>query len=173
MNNSIIPDTDIRAINHLARTIRHWGRNEKLRQVAADIVSVKNNDGSWAVAEWDNMATISAVYVWVDKKIRYTTDPITKDVWENPFQTLKLKIADCDGYLILIGSLLECIGYPVAVAMTSQSLKEPLNHVYLLVGTPPLNPPKLVTSWLPIDAIVDKPIGWQPPYAYGIWRRVR
>ncbi|MFH1616144.1 MAG: hypothetical protein ABIG61_13790, partial [Planctomycetota bacterium] len=48
---------------------RHWGRNEKLRQVAADIVSVKNNDGSWAVAEWDNMATISAVYVWVDKRL--------------------------------------------------------------------------------------------------------
>ncbi len=167
-----INNNDIKALAMLTKMIYTWGKDDRIRQIAAGIVSQRDTNGSWVTREWDFLNTIDAVYKWVDSRVRYTPDPVKADIFETPLKTLELKIADCDGYLILIGSLLQAIGYPVIVSMTSQSRNEPLGHVYLLVGTPPLSPPKDIRAWIPIDAITNKPIGWQPPYAYGIWRQV-
>ena len=158
-----------KVLKQLKGIINTWGQDARIRKIAASIVTLKGVGGDWIVSEKDHIGTINAVYHWVDQHVKYVCDPKKIDVFEDPLATLDLKVADCDGYLILVGSLLQAIGYPVAVVMTSQSKSKPLSHVYLLVGIPPLSPPKVITEWIPIDAITDEPITWQPPYAYGIW----
>jgi len=172
MPQQLVSPHDIQAINKLAAIIVFWGKQPQIRKIAVDIVNDKNPNGTWRLDENDHIKEIKSVYDWVNKNVRYTKDPNKIDIFEDPLLTLELKIADCDGYLILIGSLLQAIGYPVAVAMTSQSKIEALSHVYLLVGNPPSRPPKAIGEWIPVDAITNNPITWQPPYAYGIYRKV-
>ncbi|MDI6780804.1 MAG: transglutaminase domain-containing protein [bacterium] len=165
-------DADIHALIVITNIINMWGKDDKIRTIANGIITSKNADGTWAIKERDYISEINTVYKWVDDNVRHTEDPYKKDVFEYPLKTLELKAADCDGYVILIGSLLQAIGYPIVVAMTSQDIIKTLSHVFLLVGCPPHNPPKKISGWIPIDAITNKPITWIPPYAWGIWRKV-
>lgn len=172
MINVPLSKNDINALKTLTNIIEHWGKDDKIRAIADSIMVSKNADGTWKIKERDSIGEINAVYDWVNDNVRYLNDPYKKDIFEYPFKTLELKVADCDGYVTLIGSLLQAIGYPVAVAMTSQSREESPGHVFLLVGHPPHNPSKDIRDWIPIDAITNQPITWKPPYAWGIWRKV-
>ena len=77
----------------------------KVRELAFSLI--KN------VQERDYWGEIASIFYWVRDRIRYTRDPWKLDVFEDAEWTLKTGAADCDGHAVLLGALLESIGYPV------------------------------------------------------------
>ena len=67
---------------------------------------------------------------------------------------------NCDAHSVLLGSLLEAIGYPVRLKVVSYDGIR-YSHIYPLVGDRPWNP----TKWIPLDATIPwaKP-GYERPY---------
>ena len=48
-----------------------------------------------------------------------------------------MRSADCDDYVILLGSCLQSIGYPVVLRVIQTNDSDDWNHIYLLAGLPP------------------------------------
>ena len=72
-------------------------------------------------------------------------------------------VSQCDDYSIVLGSLLGAIGYPVRLRVIRTHdaglPRGEFNHIYALVGLPPNAPQK----WVPLDASVSEPAGWEAP----------
>jgi hypothetical protein len=68
-------------------------------------------------------------------------------------------VSQCDDYSILIASMLGALGYPVRLRVIRTVDSPEWNHIYNMVGLPPGNP----TKWIPLDASVSEPPGWQAP----------
>ncbi len=150
-------------VNEIKYLIQKHGKDPEIRKIAADILTKKvNRNGTlgWAIEQKDYIPELNAIFEWIRQNIRYQFDPINKDIIENPFTTLRLKLADCDGLTVLIGSLVQSMGYPVAIKVIKQGETGRMYHVYPLVGLPPTNPKK----WIAMDAIFDKPMGCQASY---------
>jgi len=68
-------------------------------------------------------------------------------------------VLQCDDYTITMGALLQSIGYPIKLRVIQTTDADDWNHIYLAVGIPPGHP----QAWMPLDASVDRPAGWEPP----------
>jgi len=147
--------------------INKFGINPEIREKAAIILTQRkkyDNILGWAVREKDYLGELNAIFNWVKRNIRYQYDPIKKDIIEDPFTTLKLRIADCDGMTVLLGSLVQSVGYPVMLKVIKQYSNR-VYDIYPLVGIPPLNP----KNWIAMNAVFkNRPIGYQPKYTQSI-----
>ena len=153
-------------IKEIKYLIQKHGKDPKIRQIAADILTQKTivsgtTNLGWAIKQKDYLAELKAIFKWVRENIRYQFDPVNKDIIESPFTTIKLKLADCDGLTVLIGSLAQSMGYPVVIKIIKQGDTGRMYHIYPLVGIPPSNP----RGWIALDAIFNKPIGYQVEYS--------
>jgi len=112
------------------------------------------------VAERNYMGEIASIFYWVRDRIRYTRDPWKLDVFEDAEWTLRTGQGDCDAHAVLLGSLLEAIGYPVRMKVVSYDGVQ-YTHIYPVVGDRPGNP----TRWIPLDATIPwaRP-GYEKPY---------
>lgn len=78
-------------------------------------------------------------------------------------------VHNCDGATIVIGSLVQAIGYPFKCRVIQTIYGTDYDHIYGIAGLPPTSPnPKW---WVPLDASVNKPAFWEPPKA--LVKRVR
>lgn len=68
-------------------------------------------------------------------------------------------VRNCDDQTIVLASLLQSVGYPIRLRVIRTHDSNDWNHIYLLVGLPPRDPRR----WLPLDASVDQPAGWEAP----------
>jgi hypothetical protein len=69
-------------------------------------------------------------------------------------------VHNCDDMTILIAAMAKIAGYPVKARVIRTTGAEDWNHIYALVGTPPMKPKK----WVPMDASVKgKKAGWEAP----------
>jgi len=68
-------------------------------------------------------------------------------------------VHNCDDYASLICACLQSIGYPVRLRVIRTQGAADWNHIYALVGLPPRGP----TKWVPLDASIAKPAGWEAP----------
>lgn len=74
-----------------------------------------------------------------------------------------LIVHNCDDQVILLGAMLQSIGYPIALkVIESVDSTHGWNHIYLLVGVPPSAPQR----WIPLDPTVSQPMGWELPPQY-------
>jgi transglutaminase-like putative cysteine protease len=99
-------------------------------------------------------AQASALQQWVQNSVEYRRDPVDAELLQTPQVTLQLKAGDCDDQAVLIASLLQATGHPaqfIAVGMNGA----PLSHVFTqtLIGT----------SWVSVETIEKRPLGWNPP----------
>lgn len=74
----------------------------------------------------------------------------------------------CDDFTIVLGSMLQSVGYPVACRVIRTKDSQDWNHIYLLCAIPPKEPPMLngipdTSKWVPLDASVPAKAGWQAP----------
>ena len=154
-------------VSYVIQMIKKGRDNPKVRQIAVQTLSRKCEDG-WCVPEKDWPAEIRAIFDFVRQNIRYTRDTYGKDLFQHPLRTLHKDVVgggfgggDCDDYTIVLGSMLQAVGYPVKARVIRTRDRKPgdWNHIYLLVGLPPGGPKK----WIPLDASVDQPAGWQAP----------
>ena len=119
------------------------------------------------VPEKDYDAEIRALFTAVrdassDLALRYTRDHVEVDQYHSANKLLQLKGGDCDDGTILLGSMLRAVGYPVRLRVIQDNQSSTWSHIYLLVGTPPMNPNK----WVALDwSVPGKPPGWEAPGA--------
>lgn len=139
--------------------IRKYGVNEEIRKLTTKILSQKNSKGNWIVAEKDRIGEANAVLKWVRRKVRYTNDPIGKDTYESPFETLEMGVGDCDAFTILIGSMLRSVGHNVKPKLIRQ---KNLYHIYLVDKI--IDDSRDMNGILAIDGSFPIPIGTEVEY---------
>lgn len=135
------------------------GRNHPaIRALAVKIVSKKCGK-KFCIGERDYPKEVTAIFNWMRKNVRYVRDNIDRDTFQHPVRTIQFGGGDCDDYTITMAALLQAIGYPVKMRVIQTTDADDWNHIYLLVGIPPSDP----QVWMPLDASVNKPAGWEPP----------
>jgi hypothetical protein len=125
-----------------------WGaQSAAMRDLALRIVTDAGIDAKDARGEVD------AIHAWVQQAIRYTRDPIGQERVQTPEHTAFVaRSGDCDDFAVLEAALLGALGHRtrfVTVGFTPSYF----SHVYTEV--------EVRGTWLPLDAIVDHPPGWE------------
>jgi transglutaminase-like putative cysteine protease len=162
-------------VKRVIEMINKGKQDPRVRAVAVKIVSRLCGD-KHCIKERDYYGEVKAIFDWVRKYIRYVHDINGIDTFQHPARTLEFGGGDCDDYTILLASLYQSIGYPVRIRVVaavrpevyknmtpSQKSKVDYNHIYLLVGIPPHKLPDSQKDWIPVDASVNKPFGWEVP----------
>jgi hypothetical protein len=110
------------------------------------------------VEEKDYMGELQAIFNWVRKNIRYTRDPYNLELFQKPKRILELKTADCDDLSILIGSMVQSIGFALRLRVIGVESPEP-EHIYPMVQNPDNE-----NDWVAMDASVKEKMGWEYPH---------
>jgi transglutaminase-like putative cysteine protease len=137
------------------------GRSDpKIYALARQIVSRRCGD-RWCVPEKDNVAEAKAVFDYMRSHVRYTSDTLGVDTFQNPRLTIGLQSGDCDDYTATTCALLLTIGIPARMkVIQTKGSREP-NHIYPQAGFPRAAPQK----WISMDSSVDVKFGWEAPAA--------
>jgi len=112
----------------------------------------------------NDIETINNVYDFMQKKMKYVSDPPDKDLFisayrqlENYYSSLGYAIGDCDDHTIFGGTILKALGFrirPVTTA-TMNSVDGSFNHVFLQVYSPSLR------KWITFDPTKKtRPLGY-------------
>ena len=110
--------------------------------------------GKARVPERNGRLEIAALRRHVRGNVRYKHDPHLVDTYESADRVLELGTADCDGQTVLLASMAQSAGYPVAFRAISTRPDGKFNHVYPLVEVAP-------GEWLAADTTVDSALGWE------------
>lgn len=145
-------------IKHIKDLIKKGRQNPKIREYTVKLLARKCGK-EWCVPEKDWRSEVEVIFNHVREKVRYTKDVADLDTFQAPNRTLEWGGGDCDCYTILLGSMLQSVGYPVIVRIIQTKNADSWSHIFLFVGLPPQAPSK----WLPLDASVSKPAGWMAP----------
>jgi transglutaminase-like putative cysteine protease len=84
------------------------------------------------VRQFDRLGEARAVYEWVRRNIRFTSDIAGKETLRGPRETLTVRAGDCDDYVILICALLGTIGHKMRIVTVASHPADPsvFTHVY-------------------------------------------
>jgi hypothetical protein len=112
------------------------------------------------VPAFDFRREARAVFDWVKRNIRFTRDPTGKEGIRSADTTLRLGIADCDCFSILMCSLLGTIGHRTRLVTISNHPQDPsqFSHIYPEV--------RLDGAWVPVDAGRKNPAFAKGPRNY-------
>lgn len=145
----------LNTIKEMRKIIIESSQNHYVRSWAEHMIS--------GVPDRDSEKEIEAIFLFIQKYMRYTNDPLGVEyVQTPPFILEKLEQGltpnlDCDDYTVLGLSLLRSIGYETAIRIAGYSSKE-FEHVYGMVYN------RKYDEWIPFDAIrKDKPFKWEAP----------
>ena len=126
--------------------------------IARKIVSRRCGD-DWCIMEKDNLGEAKAIFDFMRKNVRYTSDSLNIDTFQNPILTIKLGTGDCDDHAATTCALLLSIGIPCRLKVVQTTDSNQPNHIYAQAGFPRANPQK----WLTMDSSVKVPFGWEVP----------
>jgi transglutaminase-like putative cysteine protease len=140
-----------KTVEHIIRLIKEGAKDFCLRQTAIDIL-IQNG-----VRPKDYVREIETLFEWVKHNVRYTRDIYRVELLHSARRMLELRAGDCDDMTILLGAMLKAVGHPVRLALVgfNPRRKKLFTHIYLEVLYKGL--------WLPLDATMNRPIGWAPP----------
>lgn len=141
-------------IDMIFEEIDNGKRDPIIRQLVSEILR--------GVTEKDYENELGAIFAWVRKNIRYTRDPHNVELFQKPSRIVEMGIADCDDLSILIGAMVQSIGYPVRLRVIGVQSADP-EHIYPVAGVPPSENEKENLEWVAMDASVNEPMGWQLP----------
>lgn len=145
-------------VSRVGRMIKLGREDPEIRKFAVQAVSRRCGDG-WCTPEKDNAAEVKAIFNAVRQNVRYSGDMTSADTFQHPRRTLEFGGGDCDDFTSLTGAALEAIGIPVRMRVIQTNDSPDYNHIYIIAGLPPQGPRK----WVPLDASVNKPAGWEVP----------
>lgn len=147
-------------ISWLEQEISEGKRDPRIRKIAGEVLAGSGaTGGDWNVQERDWKGEVGAFYKYVRENTRYTRDPHNVELFQRPRRTLETRIGDCDDLTILLGSLLQAVGYSVRVRVIGMKGSSVFQHIYLLVGLPPTDP----EAWIPVDPSMSEGVGWEYP----------
>lgn len=139
-----------RTVAHIKGLVRAGAKDFYVRQKAIDILLAGR------VPSKDSLAEIASLFQWVQQNVRYTKDPFRVEALHSAPRMLELRAGDCDDMTILLGAMLESIGYPVRLVLAGPDPRRPrlFTHIYLEVF--------YGGRWIPLDATMPFPMGWAP-----------
>jgi Transglutaminase-like superfamily len=84
------------------------------------------------VRQFDRLGEARAVYDWVRRHIRFTSDIAGKETLRSPREILTVMAGDCDDFVILICALLGTIGHKMRIVTVASHPADPsvFTHVY-------------------------------------------
>lgn len=141
----------------IARLIRDGARDFAVRQHAIRVFR------TCRVPAKDRLGEVKSLFDWVRRHVRYTRDIFRTELLHTPRRMLELRAGDCDDMTILLGAMLMATGHPVRLVLAGFDARRPhrYSHIYPEV--------QVRGRWLPLDATMPFPMGWEPPAR---WRRV-
>ena len=145
-------------VSYIIKLIQKGRSDPRVHELAIRTVSKRCGE-DWCIAERDYAGEVKAIFAEVRKRVRYVRDEYGADTFKAAKHTLTWAGGDCDDYSVVLGSLLQSIGYPVKLRVIRTTDSPEWNHIYVLVGVPP--GPN--AEWIPLDASVNKPAGWEAP----------
>ena len=126
-------------------------RDEFVRKKAIQIVNAANVSGH------DELGEIRAITKWVQNNMIYRKDGFGVEWFHTARRLIKdiekgQSAGDCDDFVILGGSLLGALGYPVGALIVDSNADGIFNHVMLVTKT--FGPTKeFGRNWIPIELI--------------------
>ena len=165
---------DVGRIKILRKLIMGYSRDPRIRTMAAGIISRAG------VQARDYIGQANAILHWARATVTYLNEP--GELLQSPWYSLGLNregvkvrpaTADCDDFVLLIGSLLGSIRLPTKLVLSGtrpdgvkvryiESVGRPRrrvkwSHIYLMVGSPPFKP----STWTFMEPTLNVPIGWE------------
>lgn len=154
-------DERINAVRDRARRARMdpkviaWARAQVTRKCGPR----GHGAGQWCIREKDTLGEIGAIFYGMRRDVRYTSDPVGIDLFENPQRTLQQKGTDCDGYAGLGCGSLMAIGIPCRFRVVRTKGADTWNHIYIEADASRGRGEK----WIPLDASEPVKPGWAVP----------
>ena len=126
-------------------------RDQEIRQKAISIVNAAGIRGH------DEIGEIKAITKWVQTHMVYRKEPIGVEYFHTSRRLLRdiangSSAGDCDDFVILGGSLLGSMGYPVGALIVDSSGDGVFNHVMLVTKTFTTNR-EFGDNWIPVELI--------------------
>jgi hypothetical protein len=126
-------------------------RDQIVRQKAIEIVNAAGVMGH------DEIGEVRAITKWVQTHMVYRKEPIGIEYFHTARRLLRdiengVSAGDCDDFVILGGSLLGALGYPVGALIVDSSGDGVFNHVMLVTKT--FSPSReFGDKWIPVELI--------------------
>ena len=165
---------DVGRLKIIRKLIKGYGRDPRIRTMATGITQAAG------VQARDYEGQAAAILKWARATVPYVNEP--GELLQSPFYSLGMdrsgqKVrpasADCDDFVLLIGSLLESIRLETRLVLSGglpggrkvryvEGQGRPQrgvqwSHIYLMVGTPAFRP----TKWTYMEPTLNVPMGWE------------
>jgi len=137
----------------MRQLINAYKTDIEIRTTAANLV--------FLTPEKNDLAEVEALFNFVRDNIRYLKDVHAVETLTTPDRTLQLGYGDCDDQVVLLGSLLESIGYPTKIVLTGYGDPGIFEHVYLQT--------LIQNQWVDMDPTEQIPLGFAPPDPVAYW----
>lgn len=137
----------------MRQLINAYKTDIEIRTTAANLV--------FLTPEKNDLAEVEALFNFVRDNIRYLKDVYAVETLTTPDRTLQLGYGDCDDQVVLLGSLLESIGYPTKIVLTGYGDPGIFEHVYLQT--------LIQNQWVDMDPTEQIPLGFAPPDPVAYW----
>jgi hypothetical protein len=145
-------------VSHIVKLAQKGRIDPKVVTLARQTVS-KKCGRDWCVPERNQGGEVSAIFHEVRQRIRYVSDAIGVDQFSSARRSMfEMHGEDCDGYSIALSSMLGAIGYRTRLRVIRTTDSPEWNHIYNLVELP-----RGSNKWIPLDASVNEPPGWEAP----------
>ncbi len=141
----------IKTVELIAHLVRAGAKDFGVRQTAIEILRQCD------IRPKNYLGEIHALFEWVRRNVRYTRDIHRVELLHTARRMLELRAGDCDDMTILLSSMLKSIGHPVRLVLVgfNPMKKKLFTHIYLEVF--------YKGRWIPLDATVNRSMGWAPP----------
>lgn len=147
-------------IRELKKLVDRGKRDPEVYAFARQAVNQKCGP-RWCVDEKDTLGELRALFGAIRQNVRYTSDIAGIDSYQLPQKTLRMRTADCDDFSSLAAASALSLGIPVRFKVIRTKGAPDWNHIYTEMGVPRGKPKR----WVPFDASVNKPLGWEAPKA--------
>ncbi len=137
----------------MRQLINAYKTDVELRSTAANLV--------FLTPEKNDYAEVEAIFNFVRDNIRYLKDVHNVETLTTPDRTLQLGYGDCDDQVVLLGAMLESIGYPTRIVLTGYGDPGIFEHVYLQA--------LVQNHWVDMDPTEQIPLGFAPPDPLAYW----
>ena len=128
-------------------------RDQYVRDKAIEITGPRGDN----VSGHKELEEIESITKWVQRSMTYRKDPFGVEIFQTGRRLIKdieqgKSAGDCDDFVILAGSLLGSIGYPVGALIVDSNNDGVFNHVMLVTKT--FGPTRRFgNNWIPIELI--------------------
>jgi len=145
-------------VSHIVKLAQKGRTDPMVVQLARQTVSERCGRG-WCTPERNHAAEVSAIFGEVKRRVRYVSDAWGVDQFSSARRTLfDAHAGDCDDFSVALSSMLGAIGYRTRLRVIRTTDSPEWNHIYNMVELP-----RGSGKWVPLDASVNEPPGWQAP----------